>query len=70
MAVHGYKGEIVVGFLALANFKKETLRNLLLNHENFKSLTTMHIHITQTINLKQTKTITCEVLELFKLPTI
>ncbi len=30
VAVLGYKGEIVVDFLALANFKKEALRNLLL----------------------------------------
>ncbi len=44
LAVRGYKGEIVVGFFTLANFKKETLRNLLLNRENFKSITTMHIY--------------------------
>lgn len=44
VAVRGYKGEIIVGFLAIANFKKETLLNLLLNHENFKSITTMHIY--------------------------
>ncbi len=31
VAIHGYKGEIVVGFLALANSKRETLCNLLLN---------------------------------------
>ncbi len=70
VTVCGYKGEIVVRFLPLANFKKETLHNLLLNRKNFKSLTTMHIHITQTINLTQTKTIIFEVIELFKLPAI